>query len=189
MGESILKKQFKESDVQRMRNLITGKYGDKTSISTGYREIKTDHKEGDIWEENNRKWTIQNGIKQNITKLDAFKEVNIPMFCPSCENIMNKQLDSQYYKMYGSCLNCRTTFETKLKLEGKWEDYQKDLHNKEIDNIIEEYTLWVNSELDANNQGFIAENGDIEKWDGKLDIKRAQEALQGTIDYLNSLKK
>jgi hypothetical protein len=36
MSESVLKKEFKEKDVQRLRNLVQGKYGEKTSTSIGY---------------------------------------------------------------------------------------------------------------------------------------------------------
>ena len=73
-NNSILKKEFKERDVQRLRNLVQGKYGDKTTVGTGYQKAKEFHNEGDIWEEDNRTWTIKNGIKQNITKLDKAKE-------------------------------------------------------------------------------------------------------------------
>ena len=45
--ESTLKKEFKKSDVQRMRNLITGKSGDRTQILGGWESKKEDHKEGD----------------------------------------------------------------------------------------------------------------------------------------------
>ena len=55
---SVLKKQFQEKDVQRLRNLMTGKYGEKTIQSAGYRKVEVDRKEGDIWEEDGRKWTI-----------------------------------------------------------------------------------------------------------------------------------
>ena len=34
--ETNLKKEFSKRDVQRARNLITGKSGDKTQIQTGY---------------------------------------------------------------------------------------------------------------------------------------------------------
>ena len=49
--DSVLKKQFQEKDVQRLRNLMTGKYGDKTIKSVGYRKAQVTHNEGDIWEE------------------------------------------------------------------------------------------------------------------------------------------
>ena len=37
MAENYLKKQFKKKDVQRLRNLIQGKYGDKTKKQVGYK--------------------------------------------------------------------------------------------------------------------------------------------------------
>ena len=62
-NDSVLKKEFKQRDVERMRNLVKGKYGDKTTMGTGYQKAKEFHKEGDIWEEDSRQWTIKNGIK------------------------------------------------------------------------------------------------------------------------------
>jgi len=35
MSDTVLKKEFREKDVQRLRNLVTKKYGDKTSVSIG----------------------------------------------------------------------------------------------------------------------------------------------------------
>ena len=58
--ENNLKKEFSKRDVQRMRNIITGKTGDKTQIQTGYEVGKDDHKEGDVWIENDR---TRNGPK------------------------------------------------------------------------------------------------------------------------------
>ena len=50
--ESRLQKDFKSRDVQRMRNLITKKFDDKTVTQAGYTKQSVEHKEGDIWEEN-----------------------------------------------------------------------------------------------------------------------------------------
>ena len=36
MSENVLKKEFKEKDVQRLRNLVQGKYGEKSTVGTGY---------------------------------------------------------------------------------------------------------------------------------------------------------
>ena len=49
--ESVLKKDFKEKDVQRLRNLVQGKYGEKTRSSVGFSKKEEYHTEGDIWEE------------------------------------------------------------------------------------------------------------------------------------------
>ena len=58
----------------------------RTTMGTGYTKAKEFHDEGDIWEEDGTSaWTIKNGIKQNITKLDKAKEgIVLPLFCPSC---------------------------------------------------------------------------------------------------------
>ena len=190
MSDSVLRKQFSERDVQRVRNLVKGKQGERTTVGTGYtKEDEGTHVEGDIWEDDGKKWTIKNGIKENITKLDKFKKAAVPLFCPSCKQVMDKQLDPLCFKSYGSCLDCRTEFETKLKLEGKWEDYVKDTYNKEIDHTIEEYKSFMEDMLSESNSSFITEAGDIQKWVGGINKERAQNAMDETINYLNSLKK
>ena len=49
----------------------------RITISTqiGYTKEYVEHKEGDVWEENGKQWTIKNGIKQTVTKLDAVENV------------------------------------------------------------------------------------------------------------------
>ena len=69
--ESLLKKEFKQSDVARARNLVNKKFTDKTKIQSGYQKVYSKHTEGDVWEESGKTWTIKNGIRQNITKLEV----------------------------------------------------------------------------------------------------------------------
>jgi hypothetical protein len=189
MKDNILKKQFAEKDIQRVRNIVKGKNGDRITHGVGYTKETEDHVEGDIWQEDGRTWTIKNGIKQNVTKLDKFKKTAVPLFCPSCKQIMDKQLDSFYFKSYGCCLDCRTEFETKLKIEGKWEDYLKETFNAEIDQYIEDYKVFFNERLNDSNQGTVTESGDVEKWVGSVNKERAEESLKEVITYLENLKK
>ena len=51
MAENVLKKEFKEKDVQRLRNLVQGKYGEKATMGTGYTKKQEFHEEGVVWEE------------------------------------------------------------------------------------------------------------------------------------------
>ncbi len=79
MSDNMLKREFKERDVQRMRNIIKKEYTAKTVTQVGYTKTQTEHKEGDVWEENGKKWTIKNGIKQTVTRFDELKKViNLP---------------------------------------------------------------------------------------------------------------
>ena len=69
-----LNKEFQKRDVERMRNLIQGKYGEKNGTSVGFSAPHKEYKEGDIWEKDDRTWTIKDGIKQNVTKMDRAKK-------------------------------------------------------------------------------------------------------------------
>ena len=189
MAENVLKKEFKEKDVQRLRNLIQGKYGEKNTISTGYTKQYEHHEEGDVWEEDDRTWTIQNGIKQNITKLDAAKkEINLPLFCPCCSGMMKHKYDKQFYIQYKRCFNCQIDFETDLKKKGLWIEYEKFIVNSDLDGLINEFNIWVDEEMGAKNESYITEAGDIERWSGNAKQKLL-ESKEETIKYLESLKK
>ena len=54
-----MQKGISESKVQRMRNLLTKKHNAKTKIQTGYNKKNVIRKEGDIWEEGGKTWTIK----------------------------------------------------------------------------------------------------------------------------------
>lgn len=53
---------------------MTGKHNNKNGQSVGYSKKKEFYKEGDIWEEDGREWTIKDGIRQNVTKMDRAKK-------------------------------------------------------------------------------------------------------------------
>lgn len=186
----MLKKQFKEKDVERMRNLIKGKSGSRTLSGVGYSKQSEFHEEGDIWEEGGRTWTIKDGIKQNVTKLDAAKKAHkMPMFCPSCSKLMYENRDSKIWNIHKKCLNCVVDMEAELRKEGLWEEYKKNIVNSDLDGLIEMYQNWMFEQINAENNSYISERGNKEKWAGKVDKKRAMKAMQEGIEYLQSLKK
>lgn len=189
--DNVLKKQFQEKDVQRLRNIVKGKYADKSQVSVGFtKEQELYHTEGDTWTEGDKTWTIKDGIKQNVTKLDKAREaVNFPIFCPSCKKPMKPHLDKKWFNMYKRCFNCQIDFETNLRTQGLWEEYQTFLHNSDVEGLIKEFELWINEEIQHSNiQSYITEAGDIEKWTGSTKNKLLQ-SKEEAIKYLQSLKK
>ena len=189
--DNVLKKQFQEKDVQRLRNLVQGKHADKSQVSVGFtKEQELYHTEGDTWTEGDKTWTIKDGIKQNVTKLDKAREaVNFPIFCPSCKKPMKPHLDKKWFNMYKRCFNCQIDFETNLRTQGLWEEYQTFLHNSDVEGLIKEFELWINEEIQHSDiQSYITEAGDVEKWTGSVKNKLL-ESKEETIKYLQSLKK
>ena len=188
--DNILKKEFKEKDVQRLRNLVQGKYGEKTRTSVGFSKKEEFHQEGDVWEGDNRNWTIKDGIKQNVTKLDKAKKYHaLPLFCPNCSKVMKNRNDKTFYNIHKMCFNCVIEMETKLKLEGKWEEYERKIHNDEINHKISEYKLWVEEKLKEGNSSFISEDGEIENWVGNINQELVDQNVTEVIGYLESLKR
>ena len=188
--DTVLKKEFNKNDVQRLRNLVQGKYGEKTRSSVGFSKAEEFHEEGDIWEVDGRKWTIKNGIKQNITKLDAAKKAHsVPLLCPSCKKVMKSRNDKPFYNIHKMCFNCVIDMEHELKKTGKWEEYQTKIHNDEIDNKIKDYKLWVEEKMNESNDSFISEAGDIERWSGKINQELVAKNVDEVVEYLESLKK
>ena len=102
------------------------------------KSVIKEYKEGDIWTEGRKTWTIKNGIKQTVSKLDKLKkEVFMPLSCPCCGKIMKGQLDKPNYKIHKKCFDCVVEFEHKLKIRGEYDSYIKKLEAKNSLDIVE----------------------------------------------------
>ena len=186
----MLKKEFKKKDVERMRNLVKGKTGARTGTSVGYKKADTHYKEGDVWEADGRTWTIKDGIKQNITKHDKAKKAHLmPLLCPNCNTVMNNRNDKAFYKIHKMCFECVVVMESKLRREGKFEEYERNIKNDEIDNMITNFKEFMNEKLNEQSRGYVSEDGDMERWIGKVDRERAEEHIKEAVEYLEALKK
>lgn len=184
-----LKKEFTEREVKRMRNLISGKTQEKTVVGIGYQKKKEYYNEGDVWEENGKTWTIKNGIKQRDSELSNLKkELLTPVFCPNCEKVMNKRNDKTFFKTHKMCFDCVVEFEHNLRKEGKWEDYQKKIKNNELDRMIEDFKSFIEEKRNEKSNSHVSQDGDVERWVGKIDQDRVDDYIKETVDFLENLK-
>ena len=186
-----LNKEFKRTDVNRMRNLITGKTGASTGTQIGYNKKTEDHKEGDVWVEGRKTWTIKNGIKQTVSKLDVIKkEVFMPLSCPCCSKIMKKRLDKPNYKIHKKCFDCVIEFEHKLKISGEHDNYKKKLISKNSLDIVDEMESYLLDAINTSNSSFVSEDGVIEKWVGGVDkadfTKKIKEAAKTRREHIEN---
>lgn len=188
MKETQLKKDFKQKDVQRARNLIQKDYTSRTTVGTGYSKRKEKHSEGDIWEEDGRTWTIKNGVKQNITKLDtAKKTLQVPLTCPKCGGSMKHHLAKKMYKVHGFCFDCTVDMEAGLRRAGLFEQYEKQMMQGNMQAWASNLEQWVQDTL-QENMSYVTEEGDIEDWKGNTQ-KQKNQLLDGMNEYLKHLKK
>jgi len=189
MSDNVLKREFKERDVQRMRNIITKDYAAKTVTQVGYSKAQINRKEGDVWDENGKKWTIKNGIKQTVTRFDKLKEsINLPLTCPKCGKAMkNHNLNKKMWPLHKMCFDCVVVMETELKRTGQYEEYVRNLTTRGVKTYITELeSALLELALEESNEEFVTEQGDIEKWTGKgIDKQKLTQEIQ---DYIQKLK-
>jgi hypothetical protein len=184
MQETQLKKQFTERDLQRIRNLATKKVHDKTVTSVGYTKAEEHHVEGDVWEENSKTWTIKNGIKRTLRKVDG---VAIPILCPKCSKPMKHHLDKKMYGIHQMCMSCVVTMETELKMQGKYEEYESNMLRKNAQYYVDNITTGIDQFLDdLINETYVMEDGTIQNWIGnglnKTEVKKQ------IMDHIQQLK-
>ena len=123
------------SNIEKIKKMAKGIYN--RPIQVGY-EGKTVHqrKEGEEWiDARGRRWTIEEGKRKQITKIPprGFDK------CDDCEKLILKTIDQQTYDRMGRCKYCQIDFEMKLKKEGKWMDWVKDMEKKRWESVLAEY--------------------------------------------------
>ena len=168
----------KESERQNkaLGDLLSGKTPDKR-IMVGY-EGKT-----------------ESGDK--ISRLsDVMKEARMPMFCPKCDVIMKKRLDNKFWNMYGHCFDCQIKIENKMRIDGTYEEWEKNKVKQNKISFIKEQIQAIEEWKDMkapeffNNVGVNEPMLEKEKWD--IDVekikKEAEEAIEKFTEELEKLE-
>ena len=177
------------NDVRRKVAEKLNKDGNK--LVFGWRgEPEPTRKEGDTWEDiNGKKWTIKNGIRQSVTKLDDAKT---PWWCPRCNKPMNHRFDVKFWRIRGHCMDCVIKDETEIRRQGRWEEYERKIMLRNYIAEVEDKIAELQNYHDTVSKPEFV-NADetkilmIEKWDVdinkvKSDLRKDIETLQGYLD-------
>lgn len=163
-----MKKGITKSKVQRMRNIISGNYTAKGKVQSGYTGVVVDRTEGDVWEEKGKQWTVKNGIKQTVNKLDFARQANkVPLGCPECSTPLKHPAHKQMFKRWGMCLTCVQRWEQEMKDSGTYDEWHKQFDAENFNSYIRDVKLEYEEWLQGRNaQHYITEAGQIEDWSG-----------------------
>ena len=125
---------------------------------------------------------------------DIMKEARMPWFCPKCKKVMKKRLDNKFYMKLGHCFDCQVTIENKLRIQGKYEEWEKNkVRENKISFIKEQIQAieeWKNIKAPEffNNVGVNEPMLEKEKWD--IDVKKiTKEAEEAIEKFTKELKK
>ena len=129
---------------------------------------------------------MKNGIKMSVTKLDRAKNASfVPLLCPKCSQPMKTDYDKKMFYIHNQCLDCVIKFETQLKIEGKYQEYEDKIVKDNANFALDEFVNGFDSFLDAmeSNNGFVTEQGDIEDWHVKaLDKQKIREQVMKDVE-------
>ena len=161
---SLLKKEWRPEDVQRVRNLVKMDFGAATRDQIGYSRKAEFHKEGDVWEENGKTWTIENGLKHSISKLQKARDLmRIPLTCPKCGKALNTALDKKMYGIHGMCFGCTLKIEEDLRKAGLYEAYEKEIMSGNIQNFVQELKDRIQT-MSGTKIEYSTDQGELEDW-------------------------
>lgn len=127
--ESFIKRPLSEQDMETKLTEIREKVGkkmnkwaDRISVSMAF-EPQVDRVEGEIWTDSKgHKWIKMDGTHRQYSTL---QDARMPWWCPKCSVSMNHRFDRKFFYLRGWCYNCNIEWEGKLRLEGKWEEFEK----------------------------------------------------------------
>ncbi len=188
-----MKKASGKSNLSIVRDYVDG---NRPFIQVGYNENSTlqDRKEGEEWEDSlGNKWKKENGVKKRIPKASRIK---IDEKCSICNADIKfgNYLDQRVYNRCGKCFDCSVTFDTKLKLLGKFNEYARfSILNdrisklKDFENKINESITYLEN-YDPKLQYF-NEDGSQEFWTDNTDqrIKVLEDLKKDKIEVEKQL--
>jgi len=179
---------MKESNINRIRNILSGEFTAKSSISIGYEKETDNHKDGDIWEDSNgKKFIKKNGLVRSYSKLSSIRNTTkMPLICPVCGSPMTIWQDHHMWKKFRKCFSCVINEDTQRIINGEQEQYEKNKikqNSKAWLNDLEIACLEAVESIDS--KAFVTEMGDIEDWDaGHLDKNKLKESIKEHISEL-----
>tara|TARA_R110000796_G_scaffold36621_4_gene93113 strand:- start:30 stop:563 length:534 start_codon:yes stop_codon:yes gene_type:complete len=127
---------------------------------------------------------------------EIMQDVRMPLFCKECKRVMKQKLDDKMWRLFGHCFDCQSKFENKLRIEGKFDEWQEEKVRQNkiswLKDQIQAITEWkdVKAPEFFNNVGVNYPELEKEKWGGDtVQLKlMADEALEEYMKVLNKLE-
>jgi hypothetical protein len=162
----------KLNNIKAVKEMIAGNHRTQTKNTVGFDEQKEFVKRevGEQWTDNDGNiWEQKKGYKVKLGKLSELRDSlkDFPNCKEGCTSHMNPTRNDLRMKViHGMCLDCVIEMEHKLKMEGKYEEYERS-------KILENAKAWLKqAELEkdtiklAMQARFVNEDGSLEEWDG-----------------------
>ena len=162
---------------QALGDILTGRKTEKR-VMVGYKG--KDKERGDI-----------------IPKMtEIMQDVRMPLFCKKCTKVMKKKLDDKMWRLYSHCFDCQIAFENQLRMDGKYEVWEKEKVKQNKISFIKDQMQALEEWRDKKAPVFYNQVGvnypelEKERWAGDTPAQKemAVEALEKYTEVLNELE-
>jgi hypothetical protein len=178
----------KIDSIDDVKKLLNNQHESQNNIQVGYNGEIVDtpvRKVGDKWTDSDgNEWEQKEGYSMKLGKewqQELHSYLNTFPKCSKevCTCTMPKKIDEKMKKIHGMCLDCVVEMEHKIRLEGKWEEYERQ-------KVKENALAWLSeAEKDKN---LIAEElskvefansfGDSEKWSSGITKEQILQKIE-----------
>ena len=180
-------------NIDALKKMLAGEHKSQTRQTFGFTETAKERREvGDKWvDADGVEWEQKEGYRINTTKvLDEIKGYIMPKMCPKCGNEMKKtKANTKMWNVHKMCLDCVVKMEHNLRIEGKYEEYQKEKVRANVEAWIKEAETEVNDIVNemTKDLSFANSDGTLEKWDNP--IKDKEEFRKKVFEEFEQFKK
>ena len=160
----------KLKNVKAVREMIAGthKTQTKTNVSFGEKKTFVKREVGDRWtDDDGTLWEQKKGYKVKLGKLSELRQ-NLNKF-PNCKKEIctctnPKRNDIEMKTIHGMCFDCVIEMEHKLKIEGKYEEYEREKILANMKSWLKGAEVEKEALKTALKAKFVNEDGSIEEW-------------------------
>jgi ribosomal protein L37AE/L43A len=191
-------------NIDAIKKMLDGTHKSQNTTTVGMNIgiVSDDQKRevGEIWKDSQGvEWEQRAGFKIQKGKMDTIRELinaqKMPSHCPKCNQPMTKKLDKKFWKLDKQCFDCQIDFEHNLKIEGKYEQYEKDriLKNAEAWLVEAEQEAMEIIEAFRNPVTYTNADGTTEEWSGQMTPEEVADKIETQFkefkeDFLEKLK-
>ena len=189
----------KLNNVKAIKEMIAGTHRTQTKTTIGFDEVTQFIKKevGDRWtDDEGQLWEQKKGYKVKLGKLSELRnELNTFPKCQKevCTCTTPKRNDLKMKAVHGVCFDCVIDMEHQLKIEGKYQEYERS-------KMLENGKAWLKqAELEketlklALKAKFINEDGSVGEWDGvsweEFETKIENEFCTFKENFIEKLEK
>ena len=187
----------KLQNMRAVRQMLDGTHktqsSTKVAMANNEKAIEEKRQIGDIWkDEKGEEWEQRAGFKIKKGKLDEIRHMinanKMPAECPKCGQPMSKKLDMTFWKLEKHCFDCQVDFEHQLRIEGKYEQYEKDRILKNAESWLADAEQEAKEIIEAfrNPLAFANSDGTMEQWEGGMSGDEIANKIQEEFELFKT---